>query len=225
MIRLMLARCLRIQFLIVLNALMSLTLKPTSAFFPLCRRMSVASTPCLRSTFSHWRLYKCSFLIESSRSSDLSCNVGAIASERTREQTLELRQLNETSWADLTMEMRLGNLDGWKTYCGKRERERGRKRERGGRESELEKDNEQKHTGDWSGDSGRDPDSSEKKRSGFFKGLATLRYIHYNGISINIALHCIAFACYHNSCHFICTTSNYMTWHYLTFDYITSTSV
>ena len=44
-----------------------------------------------------------------------------------------------------------------------RERERGRKRERGGRESELEKDNEQKHTGDWSGDSGRDPDSSEKK--------------------------------------------------------------
>ena len=73
-----------------------------------------------------------------------------------------------------------------------RERERGRKRERGGRESELEKDNEQKHTGDWSGDSGRDPDSSEKKRSGFFKGLATLRYIHYNGISINIALHCIA---------------------------------
>ena len=31
-----------------------------------------------------------------------------------------------------------------------------------------------------------------KKKIGFFKGLATLRYIHYNGISINIALHCIA---------------------------------
>jgi len=39
----------------------------------------------------------------------------------------------------------------------------------------------------------------------------TLHYTHCRGISINIALHCIAFAFYHNSCHSICTTSDYMT--------------